>query len=287
MSETSESEIFCEKDNAAGENNATADVGDVATAVDIAPAEKIIVALDCSAAEARDLACQLQGQASWLKVGMTLYYGEGPAIVREFKQMGFKVFVDLKLHDIPHQVRGAARAVTLAGADMLSVHAAGGVAMMQQARAGAAEAAGAGGAIATDGEAAAGSGGSDSNGSLPILLAITVLTSIDHETLNRIGVTSPLPKQVENLAELAMRAGLDGVVASPQEVEALRGKFADKPVIVTPGVRPSGSETQDQQRVATPRSALLAGADYLVIGRPITAHTSPRQAFKDIVGSLQ
>jgi orotidine-5'-phosphate decarboxylase len=231
-----------------------------------ATAEKIIVALDCDAYEARDLASQLQNHATWLKVGMTLFYQAGPDIVKELKQLGFKIFVDLKLHDIPHQVRGAARSVTEAGADMLTVHAAGGLQMMQQAQAGALE-------------------GAENTGYVPITLAITVLTSIDQPILSQLGVTTALPKQVENLALLAQQAGLSGVVASAQEAANLRQVLGQQAAIVTPGVRPSGTDTQDQQRVATPKSALASGASHLVIGRPITEAANPATAFDTIAAS--
>ncbi|GHT78645.1 orotidine-5'-phosphate decarboxylase [Actinomycetota bacterium] len=227
---------------------------------------KIIVALDCDAYQARDLAQQLQGHASWLKVGMTLYYQEGPAIIKELKQLGYKVFVDLKLHDIPHQVKGAAKSITLAGADMFTVHASGGLQMLEQASAGSQEAA----AI---------------TGSVPYILAITVLTSIDKQVLSQIGVTNELPEQVVNLAKLAQKAKLDGVVSSAQEAADLRRVLGNKALIVTPGVRLINADAQDQQRVATPKSAFESGASHIVVGRPITEAPDPAEAFEVIVES--
>lgn len=234
-------------------------------------AERIIIALDTDAEQARVLAEQLKGKAHWLKVGMTLYYSAGPAIVQEFKSMGYKVFVDLKLHDIPHQVRGAARSVTLAGADMLTVHAAGGMDMMQAACQGAEE----------------GAAGFSSADKRPICLAITVLTSLDASALESVGIKASLATQALKLAQLAKEAGMDGIVCSPQETAAIRSQAGTGFVLVTPGVRPLGSELGDQARIATPAHALKAGADYLVIGRPITEAADPCAAFESIVKEIQ
>ena len=164
-------------------------------------AEKIIIALDTNAEQARVLAEQLKGKAQWLKVGMTLYYSAGPAIVQEFKDMGYKIFVDLKLHDIPHQVRGAARSVAAAGADMLTVHAAGGKEMMQAACQGAEE----------------GAANYSRAGNRPICLAITVLTSLDAKTLESTGIQGSPATQALKMARLAQEAGMCGIVCSPQE----------------------------------------------------------------------
>ncbi|MDR3053711.1 MAG: orotidine-5'-phosphate decarboxylase [Coriobacteriales bacterium] len=235
-----------------------------------AAAEKIIVALDCSPEQARLLAAQLAGHASWLKVGMTLFYAAGPQIVREFKERGFKVFVDLKLHDIPHQVRGAAHSVVLAGADMLTVHAIGGCAMMEAAAQGIKEAGELMPALTKR----------------PISLAITVLTSMDAAALAAGGVTRSLSEQVAALALQAQRAGLDGVVASPQEAAQLRELLGPQAAIVTPGVRPTGASVHDQSRVSTPAAALAAGASHLVIGRPITEADDPAAAFDAIAQEL-
>lgn len=230
--------------------------------------ERIIVAFDCDRARARELAAQLAGHATWVKVGMTLFYREGPAIVEELRQAGFKVFLDLKFHDIPHQVRGAAASATSTGADMLTMHAAGGMAMMRSGAEGAAEAASARGAQA------------------PVTLGITVLTSMDQETLAQTGVVRPVADQVAALAAQARKAGLSGVVASPQEAAMLREALGPDAYIVTPGVRPAGSDVGDQSRVATPANAFAWGASHLVIGRPITAAPDPAAAFEDIVSGL-
>lgn len=237
------------------------------------PEERIIVALDTDEAEALEIAAVLAGSARWLKVGMTLYYSAGPGIVSTFKEMGYQVFVDLKLHDIPHQVRGAARAVARAGADMLTVHASGGTAMMKAALQGAEE--------GYKEEV------SHQDISRPLCLAITVLTSLDKHILESVGVSSSAEAQVLQLAALAKVAGMDGIVCSPQETSAVRKQAGEGFVLVTPGVRPVKSQPADQARVATPAAALGAGADYLVIGRPITESADPLGAFEAIVKELK
>jgi len=222
-------------------------------------ASRIIVALDCDGEQARELAYQLKGHASWLKVGMTLYYAEGPRIVREFVEQGFKVFVDLKLHDIPHQVRGAAQRIAEAGANMFTVHATGGAAMMHAALEGVE--AGCGQKDGTHSPTYGGEGDEDKSPLLahtrPLILAITVLTSMDAPALAQTGVTRPIPEQVQALARQALDAGLDGVVASPQEAAQLRALLGPIAAIVTPGVRPAGASLDDQSRVATPAAPPL------------------------------
>lgn len=248
-------------------------------------AEKIIVALDTSLDQARVLAQKLKGKAQWLKVGMTLYYSAGPAIVAELKEMGFKVFVDLKLHDIPHQVQGAARAVASAGADMLTVHASGGTEMMQAACRGAEE-----GSAAWCGQQKGAEEAlvtAQQEPVRPICLAITVLTSLDNTVLRSVGVQEPVETQVQSLAALAKAADMDGVVCSPREAAVLREAAGEDFVLVTPGVRPEGSAQGDQARVATPLSALEAGASYLVIGRPITEAQDAVEAFEAIAAEMR
>ena len=233
--------------------------------------ERIIVALDCPKDKALSLARELKGNAVWLKVGMTLYYAEGPSIVKELKGMGYKVFVDLKFFDIPNQVRGAAASVVDAGADMLTVHGLGGLPMMHAAAEGVRQ------AYERRVE----------KGSKPLALAITVVTSMDGETLLQVGVERTVTEQVNSLALLAMQAGLDGVVASPLEAKCLRGLLEENTTIVTPGVRPTGSSQDDQSRFATPAQAILDGASHLVIGRPITEAKSPIEAFRSIVDEIR
>ena len=244
-------------------------------------AEKIIVALDCHEDEALALAQQLQGRASWLKVGMTLYYAAGPSIVGALKAMGYKVFVDLKLHDIPHQVRGAAASAVAAGADMLTVHASGGIAMMQAA------AEGAGLAFEQRKQQLDGNSQQSCCGARPILLAVTVLTSMDAASLHEVGIAREMQEQINSLAQLTAQAGLDGVVASPLEAAQLRKLLGENFAIVTPGVRSASSSTDDQSRTATPAQAIHDGASYLVIGRPITGAKDPRAAFDAIVDEIR
>lgn len=229
--------------------------------------ERIIVALDCDRTRALELAGKLSGHATWLKVGMTLFYAEGPDIVREFRKLGFKVFLDLKFHDIPHQVRGAARSAALAGADLLSVHGLGSGAMLAACREGAEEAA-------------------EQLGARPKLVAITVLTSMDQEALAQIGIDAPVAEEAARLASLAKVNGIDGIVCSPQEAHAMRQLLGEDALIVTPGVRPAGAALGDQSRVATPAAALEAGASHLVIGRPITSADDPVEAYEAIVSEF-
>ncbi len=226
-------------------------------------AAKIIVALDCSEQEALSLAESLKGKAQWLKIGMTLYYAAGPAIVKKLKDMGFKLFLDLKLHDIPHQVRGAAQSVASLGVDIVSCHALGGAEMI----------------------AAAKEGLSSSNKTAK-LICITVLTSTDAQTLRSIGICTQLEEQVDLLARLSAEVS-DGIVCSPQEAALMRKLLGDSALIVTPGVRPHGDDLQDQSRVCTPAQAIERGASLLVIGRPITQASDPRAKFDEIVNSIR
>ncbi|MDR0459035.1 MAG: orotidine-5'-phosphate decarboxylase [Coriobacteriales bacterium] len=227
--------------------------------------QKVIVALDLSAKQALQVAQALQGAATWMKVGLTLLYETGPSIIRQLKDMGFMVFADTKLNDIPHQIRGAAASLTAAGADMFTVHANGGTEMMRQARL----------AVQTTADS--------QKIPRPKLLAITVLTSIDQVMLAEQGVAVSLPEQVSNLAGLAIDAGMDGVVASPLEIQMLREQLGAEPLIVTPGIRSPGADNADQSRVASAAEAFAAGADLIVVGRPITAATDPLQAFHAIL----
>jgi len=231
--------------------------------------DRIIVALD-QPDLAGALACArtLVGRARWVKVGMTLYYREGPAAVAALRQLGFDVFVDLKLHDIPNQVEGAARSLGALGAGMLTVHAGGGAPMIEAAMLGARSGAEAAGMPA------------------PAVIAVTVLTSMDAETLRSVGVNDTPADQAAGLAALARTAGADGVVCSPLEAADMRALLGPRALVVTPGVRPAGSDAGDQSRIATPAAAFAAGASHLVIGRPITGATDPAAAFESIVADL-
>ena len=231
--------------------------------------DRIIVALDLPDAErALAMARSLRGHVGWVKVGMTLYYAEGPQIVRDLRAMGFKVFVDLKLHDIPHQVEGACRTLTRAGADMFTVHASGGRAMLE--------------AAVTATTAAA----EKFKAPRPSILAVTVLTSLDDAALAEVGVSHTSAEQVAALATLARDAGCDGVVCSPVEAAAMRALLDEGALVVTPGVRPAGEEAGDQARTATPAEAIGAGASHLVVGRPITGAADPAAAAETIVKEM-
>ena len=228
--------------------------------------DRVIVAIDCGREEALDLADRLSGHARWLKVGMTLFYAEGPAIVAEMRARGFKVFLDLKLHDIPHQVRGAAEAAARTGANLLTIHGLGAGAMMAAAR---------------EGVEAAAEGGERAK-----VIAVTVLTSMDQAALSSIGVESPVADEADRLAVLAAQNGIDGVVCSPQEAFRMRELLGEGALVVTPGVRPAGAALGDQSRVATPAQAIARGASHIVVGRPITSADDPVAAYEAIVAEL-
>ena len=230
--------------------------------------DAIIVALDCDQRRALSLAEALEGRARWVKVGMTLFYGEGPAIVSALRERGLKVFLDLKLHDIPFQVRGAARSASLSGADLLSIHALGGPDMVREARAGVEEAA---------------EGGVHNR---TRLVAISLLTSMGQDSLTEVGIDVPVGEEVARLAGLAVGAGSDGVVCSPWEAAELRTLLGPATLIVTPGVRPQGANAGDQRRVSTPAAAIAAGASKLVIGRPITQAHDPAASLESVVAEL-
>lgn len=229
----------------------------------------VIVALDVPRVEALSLAHALRGRVQWLKVGMTLFYAEGPDIVVRLQELGFRIFLDLKLHDIPHQVEGAAAQVARLGVGMFTVHATGGEAMMRA-------------AVDSSRRAA-----QESGMPAPSVLAVTVLTSTDNAGLESVGVGRSAAEQVELLARLADRAGVDGVVCSPREAAEMRMLLGENALVVTPGIRPSWAETGDQARIATPGAALAAGASHLVIGRPITAAPVPFQAVDRILADIE
>jgi orotidine-5'-phosphate decarboxylase len=204
------------------------------------------------------------------KIGSQLFTLAGPQIVRDVVASGAKVFLDLKFHDIPHQVAGAARSAAQLGVSLFTVHASGGAEMMRRAVEAAAEVA------AREGT------------TRPAVLAVSVLTSMDASALAQIGISSSPEESVLRLVKLAEQAGVDGVVASPQEAERIRATVANREfLIVTPGIRPAGGDEDDQRRVATPEAALRAGADYLVVGRPITAASDPVAAAQHIAAEMQ
>ncbi len=224
-------------------------------------AEKIIVALDVATKEkALELVKQLRDQISFFKIGLQLYTAEGPEIVRAVLSTGAKVWLDIKLHDIPNTVARAVESANNLGVHMLTIHLSGGSEMIRAATA--------------------------ARANNMLLLGVTVLTSATEQTLREIGVAGKVDDQVLRLARLGVEVGIDGVVASPHEIKKLRAEFGDKIKIAVQGIRPTWAEPGDQKRFMTPRDALEAGADYIGIGRPITAHPQPSEAVAKILQEL-
>jgi orotidine-5'-phosphate decarboxylase len=235
--------------------------------------DKLIVALDVDTpSQALGLVKQLRDVAGMFKIGSTLFTLAGPQIVKDVVASGAKVFLDLKFHDIPHQVAGSARSAAQLGVSMFTLHASGGAEMMQRAVEAVAEVA-------------------EREGTTrPAVLAVSVLTSMDAAALSQIGINSSPEETVLRLVKLAEQSGVDGVVASPQEAARIRATVARaKFLIVTPGIRPAGKDagSDDQRRVSTPEAALNAGADYLVVGRPITAAADPVAAAREIAAEME
>ena len=227
----------------------------------------VIVALDVeSGSRALALADTLHGTVGAFKIGSRLFTLEGPDLVKRLVDKGERVFLDLKYHDIPNTVAQAVESAVATGAWMVNVHASGGVPMMQ--------------AAARAGREAAAKLGRPA----PLLIAVTVLTSMDEPTLASVGVTRPLDAQVETLARMAREAGMDGVVASPLETAAIRNACGPDFVVVTPGIRgaSAGTSKDDQRRTMTPIDAIRAGSSYLVVGRPIIGAADPRAAAEAI-----
>lgn len=216
--------------------------------------KRVIVALDVhSEKEALRLAEELKDEVSFVKVGLELLSSVGPSIVHRLHNLGCRVFYDAKFKDIPNTVAGASRAVARLGVGMFNIHAMGGATMMQAA------------------VKAAEQGAAEVAGTRPLVLAVTILTSIDQSILNEeLKVPGDVMAQVVHLAQLSKSNGLDGVVASPKEVSAIRAVLPASFIIVTPGVRPTWATTDDQRRIMKPGDAIRAGASYLVVGRPIT-----------------
>lgn len=225
-------------------------------------AEKIIIALDVpTKARALDLVRQLGHEISFFKVGLQLYTSEGPEVVRAVLATGAKVLLDLKFHDIPNTVAKAVESAADLGAQMLTIHLSGGSEMIRAAIAG--------------------------RKNHVSILGVTVLTSDDEVALGEAGISAKVGEQVLRLARLGAASGIDGIVASPSEIKMLRAEFGDAIKIVAPGIRPAWSQIGDQRRFTTPQQAIEAGADYLVIGRPITLHPNPCEAVELILSDLR
>jgi orotidine-5'-phosphate decarboxylase len=221
--------------------------------------DKIIVALDVPTDKAAlKLVTELHSDVSFFKIGLQLYTA-GTGIIGDISLLS-RVFLDLKLHDIPNTVANAVAAASTRGVQMLTIHLSGGAEMIQAATA---------------------------RKDKMLILGVTVLTSSNEQTLRETGISGTVDKQVLRLAKLGVENGVDGIVASAHEIKALRAEFGDKIKIVVPGIRPSWAEAGDQKRTMTPREAIEAGADYLVIGRPITGHKNPREAIAMILDELR
>src|SRR5262245_9780518 len=226
---------------------------------------RLIVALDVPDRSAALSAVEkLAGRVAYFKIGLELFVSEGPKLVREIRQRGERVFLDLKLHDIPNTVAAAVRAAARLDVQMLTVHVAGGAAMLEAARAAA-----------------------ESWATPPLLLGVTALTSLSKDDTRRIGIYEAIETWVEKLADLAYQSRLNGLVASPWELPHLRQRFQGQMKLVVPGIRPSGAGSDDQRRIAGPADAIRAGADFLVVGRPILQAADPQRAADQIAGEIE
>ncbi len=226
---------------------------------------EIILALDVSdGVAAFQVLDRVHGHITWVKIGLQLFTREGPAIVEKVAARGFRVFLDLKLHDIPNTVASAVKSLSALPVGLLTVHAAGGGEMLRAAV-----------------------GARDESGSSMELLAVTVLTSMDDSGLAEIGMQGPASAAVERLAGVALGAGVDGLVCSPLELVLLRRKFGMEALMVTPGVRPASASLDEQKRVMTPGAAAAAGASFLVIGRPILQAADVAVAVAEIRAEIQ
>ncbi|MEA5443605.1 orotidine-5'-phosphate decarboxylase [Cyanobium gracile] len=234
------------------------------------PAERIILALDRGTADEALALVAAIPELCWVKVGLELFTAAGPGVVRDLRQRGLRVFLDLKFHDIPATMAGACRSAARLGAELITVHACAGSEALAAAQ-----------AAAVEGAASEGLGS-------PTLLAVTVLTSWDPDRFHQeLAITTPLAAYATELAAMAAAAGLTGAVCSPWEVAGLRVAHPQPFALVTPGIRPAGSAAADQKRVMTPAAAVAAGASQLVIGRPISGATDPAAAFAACCAELQ
>jgi orotidine-5'-phosphate decarboxylase len=228
------------------------------------PRSRLIVALDVpDRLAALHSVAQLSGHVGYFKLGLEIFTREGPRLVEEVRDRGEKIFLDLKLHDIPNTVKGAVRSACRLGIDMLTVHASGGPAML-----------------------AAAAEEAQSSGKAPLILAVTALTSLSQDDLGKLGIKNSVEGWVERLAEIALQSGIRGLVASAKELPLLRQKFGNEFQLIIPGIRPAGSALQDQARAATPAEAIRAGASYIVVGRPILQSPDPAGAADAIVDEI-
>jgi orotidine-5'-phosphate decarboxylase len=224
--------------------------------------ERLIVALDVSSAGAAQALVQRIGDAAGIyKVGLQLFTAEGPSFVRDLVRSGKRVFLDLKLHDIPNTVSHAVKSAVDLGVHVLTIHASGGSAMLRAAT------------EAADGKLT--------------LLAVTVLTSLSDEDLEETGIAGRVTEQALRMAALAQNAGCQGIVSSPREALLIRKSLGEGFAIVTPGIRPAGAESNDQQRIATPAQAIVNGASHIVVGRPITHAADPAEAARAIISEME
>lgn len=231
--------------------------------------DRIVFAMDVGRfSDAQRFVSLLKDRIGLFKVGKQLFTHAGPKVVDMIQQKGQRTFLDLKFHDIPNTVAKASEEATKLNVAMFNVHALGGLEMMRAAVEAARQTA------------------KESGVKKPTVLAVTVLTSLDNHALKEVGIQGPVDKRVERLARLAQKGGLDGVVASAQEIQIIRKACGKDFVIVTPGVRPGASAKHDQKRVMTPRQAIEAGADYLVIGRPIQQAKDPVEAVERIIEEI-
>jgi orotidine-5'-phosphate decarboxylase len=228
--------------------------------------DRVILALDFQTIkEVDDCLSRLEGRVRYVKVGMELFYSAGLDVIHSLKEQGLRVFVDLKVHDIPNTARGAMKSLARLGVDMVNVHASGGKAMMAAAREGLEE-------------------GTPAGVSRPLLIGVTMLTSTGRTVMNEeIGIPGQVEETVVRFASLVRDAGLDGVVASPLEVPLIKKAAGDSFITVTPGIRPAGTEKGDQTRVTTPEEAFRLGSDYIVIGRAVTAAHDPLSVWKSVI----
>lgn len=262
--------------------------GMTSTTTGLSVKDRLVVALDVAdRATALRLIEQLSGVVGMFKVGLQLFTAEGASFVREVTAAGERVFLDLKYHDIPNTVAGAAGSTLALGVSIFNVHTLGGAEMMRAAARAVREGKTDPGILRDSGLRDSSLRDTGLSGSRPLVLGVTVLTSMDESDLAEVGINSGTGDTVVSLARLARESGLDGVVASPREIRLIRERVADRDfVILTPGIRPAWSEAGDQKRIATPERAISEGADFLVIGRAITSSDDPRAAAERILEEI-